>query len=313
MSTGIIGKTPTRPTSGNEHEVSKVQKECKNQLPGYAGFIAGIFSGVAKLAVGHPFDTIKVRLQTAEAGRFNGAFDCVRKTISNEGFRALYKGASPPLVGWMVMDSVMLGSLHNYRRCVKDYMYPHESKLTLTGHCIAGMLAGWTVSFVAAPIENIKARLQIQYDAKTKLYTGPIDCAAKLVQQNGIAGLYKGLFSTMIFRSNFVFWWGSYEVFTQAFKKHTQLSNPAINFWAGGLSASVFWITAYPSDVVKQYIMTDSVTSPKYQSWWSACKAVYQTKGWGGYWRGFTPSFIRSFPANAAALAAFEAVLRTFH
>ncbi|KAJ1992939.1 hypothetical protein H4R33_000815 [Dimargaris cristalligena] len=28
------------------------------------GFIAGVASGITKLAVGHPFDTIKVRLQT---------------------------------------------------------------------------------------------------------------------------------------------------------------------------------------------------------------------------------------------------------
>ncbi len=42
-------------------------------------------------------------------------------------------------------------------------------------------MAGWTVSFVAAPVENIKARLQVQYDAKTKLYSGPLNCAHILV------------------------------------------------------------------------------------------------------------------------------------
>lgn len=54
-------------------------------------------------------DTVKVRLQTSGKadGRFKGPLDCVKQTIHKEGFRALYKGATPPLVGWMFMDSIM--------------------------------------------------------------------------------------------------------------------------------------------------------------------------------------------------------------
>ncbi len=141
----------------------------------------------------------------------------------------------------------------------------------------------------------------------------------------------------MLFRTNFIAWWGSYELITQYFKKNTKMSDPAINFWAGGLSATVFWTVAYPSDVVKQQIMTDDVVNPKYKTWWQACKTVYIKKGWRGYFRGFVPSILRyvlsifyiiiyfsiselttfylyrSFPANAAALAAFEAVMRALN
>lgn len=185
--------------------------------------------------------------------------------------------------------------------------------MPLIGYATAGLFAGWTVSFVAAPIEHVKNRLQIQYNAKTRLYTGPIDCAIKLVKQKGLMrGLYKGLFPTMLFRSNFVFWWGSYELFTQYFKHNTRMSDTASNFWAGGLSATVFWITAYPSDVVKQQIMTDDLMNPKYRSWWAAARGVYERGGMRAFFRGFVPCIIRSFPANAAALAAFEAALALF-
>jgi len=72
----------------------------------YKGFVAGVFSGIAKLTVGHPFDTIKVRLQTSDKTRFKGPLDCLLQTVRNEGVRGLYKGATPPLVGWMFMDSL---------------------------------------------------------------------------------------------------------------------------------------------------------------------------------------------------------------
>lgn len=291
----------TRPTENN-----------KKHPPRYAGFIAGVFSGVMKNAVGHPFDSVKVRLQTS-SGRFTGPLDCTLKTLRNEGVQGLYKGFTPPLVGWVLMDSVMLGSLTVYRRLVKENIYPDEKKMPLFGHCLAGLLSGWTVSFVAAPIETLKARLQVQYDAKSKIYSGPIDCLIKLWKHDGIRTLYKGLIPTMIFRTNFIVWWGSYEIITNYFTEHTNLSKAATNFWAGGLSATCFWITAYPADVVKNVIMIDGVSNPRFHKYSDAVKYVYRERGGlRGFTKGFLPSILRSFPANAAALAAFEFVMRLF-
>lgn len=54
----------------------------------------------------YSFDTVKVRLQTSRDSHFKGPLDCVVQTLRKEGVAGLYKGATPPLVGWMVMDSV---------------------------------------------------------------------------------------------------------------------------------------------------------------------------------------------------------------
>lgn len=292
----------------------------------YKGFVAGVFSGIAKLSVGHPFDTVKVRLQTTTASRFSGPLQCVLQTVRNEGVLALYKGATPPLVGWMFMDSIMLGSLTVYRRVLNENLFnppwhpQHDpaARLPAHGHGLAGILAGCTVSFVAAPVEHVKARLQIQYAARKaeRLYSGPVDCVAKIYRHHGVRGLYHGLSATLLFRSFFFFWWGSYDVLTRWFGKNTNLSAPAVNFWAGGLSAQVFWLTSYPSDVVKQRIMTDPLGGGlndgqrKFARWREAAAAVYREGGARGYWRGFLPCFLRAFPANAMALVAFEGVMR---
>ena len=253
------------------------------------------------------------------------------QTLRKEGVKSLYKGATPPLVGWMAMDSIMLGSLTLYRRLLQEHIFADptvpplvdidtmsKGKLPSFGHGIAGIMAGSTVSFIAAPVEHVKARLQIQYQAKKsdRLYSGPINCTRKLFHAHGVRGVYHGLWATMIFRSFFFFWWGSYDILSRWFGKNTNLSTPSINFWAGGLSAQVFWLTSYPSDVVKQRIMTDPLGGrlndgqQRYKSWWQAAKAVGVENGWKGYWRGFVPCFLRAFPANATALLAFEAVMR---
>lgn len=97
----------------------------------------------------------------------------------------------------------MLGSLTLYRRLLLENVFsnPHIRSMTpftrgsqsdyrtlpSFGHGIAGIMAGTTVSFIAAPVEHIKARLQIQYaaDKSKRMYSGPIDCLRKLVRADG--------------------------------------------------------------------------------------------------------------------------------
>ncbi|KAI5286863.1 hypothetical protein KEM52_001836 [Ascosphaera acerosa] len=300
--------------------------EQARQQRDYKGFLAGVFSGVTKCTVGHPFDTIKVRLQTSSSARFAGPLDCVLQTVRNEGVLGMYKGMTPPLIGWMFMDSVMLGSLTLYRRLLLENLFGpalrrqgREEKLPWYGHGLAGMGAGATVSFIAAPVEHLKARLQIQYAARKqdRMYSSPIDCAARIYRAHGVRGVYRGLCSTLLFRSFFFCWWASYDLLTTFFREHTTLSTPAINFWAGGLSAQVFWLTSYPADIVKQRIMTDPLGgslgdgTPRFRRWRDAAVAVGRDGGGArAYWRGFLPCFLRAFPANAMALVAFEGVMR---
>ena len=48
-------------------------------------FAAGGVGGICAVVVGHPFDLVKVRLQTAEKGVYSGAIDVVRRTVAREG------------------------------------------------------------------------------------------------------------------------------------------------------------------------------------------------------------------------------------
>lgn len=61
---------------------------------------AGGFGGICAVVVGHPFDLVKVRLQTADRGVYSSAVDVVRKSVARDGLRrGLYAGVSAPLVG----------------------------------------------------------------------------------------------------------------------------------------------------------------------------------------------------------------------
>jgi solute carrier family 25 carnitine/acylcarnitine transporter 20/29 len=77
-----------------------VKVATKSSLQSLRALIAGGVGGVCAVVVGHPFDLVKVRLQTSERGVYTGAMDVVRKTVAKEGLaRGLYAGVSAPLVG----------------------------------------------------------------------------------------------------------------------------------------------------------------------------------------------------------------------
>ena len=51
---------------------------------------SGAIGGLGMVAVGHPLDTVKVRLQTQNAAApdaFKGVGDCLRRTVIKEGVR----------------------------------------------------------------------------------------------------------------------------------------------------------------------------------------------------------------------------------
>jgi Mitochondrial carrier protein len=58
--------------------------------------VAGGVGGVCAVLTGHPFDLVKVNLQTAEKGAYNGAMDVVRKIIAQRGAMARPDSPSRP-------------------------------------------------------------------------------------------------------------------------------------------------------------------------------------------------------------------------
>lgn len=83
---------PSIPTSTEDLPSQELIEEkavqATSALASYTrSFAAGGVGGVCAVIVGHPFDLVKVRLQTAEKGVYNGAMDVVRKTVAREGLR----------------------------------------------------------------------------------------------------------------------------------------------------------------------------------------------------------------------------------
>ncbi|WIA31880.1 hypothetical protein OEZ86_002745 [Tetradesmus obliquus] len=291
---------------------------------------AGTMAGVAQLMVGHPFDTIKVKIQSqssaAGAAKFSGPLDAAKQTITREGFKGLYKGMSAPLATVALFNAVLFAS-----RGQMEVLLAHKdgSPLVMRDQLLAAVGASCAVSLVATPTELMKCRLQAQGCSKTAvqrlldagldvakhtIYRGPRDVARQvLAHEGGPLGLFKGLGATLGRESiGNMAMFGVYELVKQQVVELKGLpSKEQLSFsdllLAGGLGGTAFWLGCYPLDVIKSKLQVDSYTHPKYRGILDCGRQVVAAEGLHGLFRGFAPALVRSFPANAVCFAVYEA------
>ena len=271
---------------------------------------AGGFGGACQLAVGHPFDTIKVKLQSmpvpkpGEPPMFTGPMDAVRKTIAQDGLvGGLYRGVLPPLATVVVFNA----ALFETRQRMEKLLSPSGAPLTIPQLFASGAGAGVVASLIASPTELIKCKLQ----ADTGKYKGTLDVMQKVVQEEGALGMARGLPATLLREvpGNAIMF-GLYGAMKGSMAEHYGCKEselgPGALVMAGGIAGSAYWGFMYPTDIIKSKIQVDNPKNPLYTGTIDAFVKVARAEGVAGLYRGFTPCMGRAVPANAACFLGFE-------
>tara|TARA_R110002050_G_scaffold51302_5_gene118002 strand:- start:836 stop:1162 length:327 start_codon:yes stop_codon:yes gene_type:complete len=78
--------------------------------------------------------------------------------------------------------------------------------------------------------------------------------------------------------------------------------------FSGGVAGTFFWTAIFPFDVMKSCMQSDKAHKDErlYQSVLHCAQQIYREKGFPGFWRGFVPCILRSFPTNGLSFLAFE-------
>lgn len=207
----------------------------------------------------------------------------------------------------MFSNSVLFASNGFFQRHLLLENVSHSSQLERVA--LAGSLSGIVMAGVNCPVELLKVRLQVQ-DHKTKKYKNIFDCAIKTVKSDGIPGIYRGLSATILREiPSFAGYFAVYEGLKGYFKTtiiHDSIWSPIIS---GGFAGIAAWLPCYPQDVIKSVIQSHETRLSIPQ----AASNIYKTSGYKGFFKGFTPTMIRAFPANAATFLGYEIVMTAFN
>ncbi|KCV73164.1 hypothetical protein H696_00707 [Fonticula alba] len=267
--------------------------------------VSGLAGGVCCVYAGQPFDTIKVRMQTAPAATYRNPIDCLVKTVRNESMCAVYKGSSAALMSIVTENMVLFTANAAIKRAmVSNGFVREDEELSLAQCAIAGGFAGVFSSTAICPAEVLKVRLQTSVAAKG---LSPLAVARDVFRTSGPAGFFRGLPSLWMrdIPFNFLFL-GSYEAIcagiSYAGGKTKDDMNPAELFVSGGLAGMVAWSCVFPVDVIKSRSQSSSGKMPLFRT----IATLYQQEGIRTFYRGCSAAVLRAFPANAALLAGFE-------
>ena len=147
---------------------------------------------------------------------FRETFQILGSVHRVEGWRALFKGLGPNLIGVVPARSINFYVVGNGKRIIADYGNQGKESAWVV-LCAAG-LAGVVTSTVTNPIWLIKTRLQLDKNvvertggAAKRRYKNSWDCIRQVVQQQGIQGLYKGMSASYLGVTESALQWVLYE------------------------------------------------------------------------------------------------------
>lgn len=280
-------------------------------MTSYQDFISGYFGGVAGCVVGHPFDTVKVRLQTQSTIKpiYNGTFDCFAKIIQKESIFGLYKGMSSPLYCLAFINALIFGLQAN----ISKFLSNSNDYRSI---CLSGMIAGGVQTFICSPMELCKTYLQMQGVgekrelfklSKTYMYQNAFDCVYKIYKMRGLKGLYRGFYITLARElPAFGLYFTVFKFYCENFS--TTGNESTMRIWellvAGGLSGTFGWILTYPIDVIKTRYQSDGMGCKyKYLNIRDCIRKSYRQDGLKVFQRGLLSTILRAFPTNAATFA----------
>mmetsp|Transcript_11312 Transcript_11312/g.20904 ORF Transcript_11312/g.20904 Transcript_11312/m.20904 type:complete len:286 (+) Transcript_11312:96-953(+) len=269
-------------------------------------FLSGGFGGMCLVAVGHPLDTVKVRLQTSS--EYSGMTDCFKKTVAKEGVAGLYKGMGAPLAGITPVFAIYFWGFEVGKQIARKAEGKEEGEtLSTLGTMFAGGFSALPGTALLVPGDRIKIILQAQ-DAANPKYNGPIDVAKSLWKEGGMRSLYKGSALTLLRDGpGSVAYYGAYDIMKQKMTAGdpTAPLSPFKVIFAGGMAGVFNWIVAVPADVLKsRYQLAADGRYPGGLR--QVASELIAAEGVGALYKGLVPALARAFPANAACFLGVE-------
>ncbi|CAI7614718.1 unnamed protein product [Penicillium palitans] len=313
--------TSTSPTTQQlKEEIKVVETKAVNQtIVQLRSLAAGAAGGLCAVVVGHPFDLVKVRLQTAEKGIYSGAMDVVRRTVAREGLaRGLYAGVSAPLVGVTPMFAVSFWGYDVGKTLVNKFstvpIKNDTPQYSIAQISSAGFFSAIPMTLITAPFERVKVLLQIQGQktlapGEKPKYSGGMDVVRQLYKEGGVRSVFRGSAMTLARDGpGSAAYFAAYEYIKRSLTPKDaegnvtgELSLSAV-VCAGGAAGIAMWIPVFPIDTVKSRLQSASGKP----TMGGVIRSVYASGGFKAFFPGFGPALARAVPANAATFLGVE-------
>jgi solute carrier family 25 (mitochondrial carnitine/acylcarnitine transporter), member 20/29 len=245
----------------------------KDTDPLWYSALMGTISGVTCVVVGHPLDTVKVRIQTGAKGPL---------------FKHLFKGIVPPL---LAVTPSWIGVFMAYGISLK-YVGSND----LNSVALAGGMSGVAYSLIMCPFELVKVNAQ-----KSQIST--LQAFKNVWSANpNVMGMYRG-FHACIGRDvaqSAVYYYCAESLNRSSFMKQT--FGDFTPFAAGAITGVAHVSAEFPFDTVKSRYQTNAMLL----SYRQCLNELFQPKVFTKASRALLPALIRAVFAHSTSFFAVQ-------
>ncbi|KAF2021728.1 mitochondrial carrier protein-like protein rim2 [Aaosphaeria arxii CBS 175.79] len=320
----------------------------------WAHFIAGGLGGMASATLTAPLDVLKTRLQSTyyqhhlvaqRSARGLPPIETMSLARSSllhiretgeilfqvpkvEGWRALFKGLGPNLIGVVPARAINFYVYGNGKRIISTY--GNNGQEAAWVHLGAAACAGIVTGTATNPIWLVKTRLQLDKathaDGKGRQYKNAFDCTMQTIRKEGISGLYRGLTASYLGVTESTLQWMLYEQMKLSLARREErvaASGRAPTVWdqtvswtgklsAAGAAKFVAALLTYPHEVVRTRLRQAPLENGhlKYTGLAQCFKLIWKEEGMAALYGGLVPHMLRVVPSAAIMFGTYEGVLK---
>jgi solute carrier family 25 carnitine/acylcarnitine transporter 20/29 len=315
----------------NEDSVAEGSSPTGFQIPKshIASFLAGSIAGGCGVIVGHPFDSLKVRLQVGQTLEY--------KKFNLYVVKQLYRGIVPPLLTVGTLQAINFSNYEYFKRKIPQYLYElddldleegepylnneyHTShaKTTLSTVFLAGYSSGMVMSVITNPMNIVKIRMQVASDLGLAATARDV---YKMSGKSFARGFYRGFdcsFLTEGFGRAIYLWVYEYtKLQVVRLRRPDYQYTPGyivndtkyIDIWTrviGAATAGIFsWLICYPADVVRTKVQLD-IARLNYKNALDCIQKTWAKEGIKGFYRGLSYTLIRAGPVSVTILPTYD-------
>lgn len=317
--------------------------------------VAGGGSGCIETVLTYPLDLVKTRLQLEtsikepaqhQGKRYGRILGMIQDIVRQDGWKALYRGLSSPLISEVPRRAVKFSSNGYYTDLIKMHFLDQSSvykdatgsvinPLTTTA-LLAGTFTGFTEAIFHTPFEVVKIRMQSEEYRHLK---NSFECVKNIFEKEKLVGLFRGLESYLLRQGlwNGLYFGGITQLKISFPVEHfmeqkISIKGPSIekkckkedtsknefkimmhNFLVGLTAGSFATIVNTPLDVAKtriQHQNTVQHTGTLYafsgNSSLHVLKRIFIEEGFRACFKGCAARLIRSTPGSGVLLVFYE-------
>ncbi|KAL6726606.1 ADP/ATP translocase 1 [Ancylostoma duodenale] len=163
----------------------------------FAGNLAsGGAAGATSLCFVYPLDFARTRL-AADVGKganreFKGLADCLIKVFKSDGPIGMYRGFFVSVQGIIIYRAAYFGMFDTAKMLLAS-----EGKLNFFVAWAIAQVVTVGSGILSYPWDTVRRRMMMQSGRKDVLYKNTLDCARKIIANEGIGAMFKGALSNV--------------------------------------------------------------------------------------------------------------------